>query len=312
MILPDYAIEWLCQDEVSGLPREDTVITPYDPDQLQPASYDVQLGQTFRVFDKDHGLAHIDFSQDLEAQTTLVRLDLDEPFYLHPGEFVLGVTAERFDVPDDLVMRIEGKSSIARVGVPIHATGGFVDPGFEGTLTLEITNWRGATVVLRPGMRIAQVAFTQMLGKAHKPYGQRGNHYKGQTDATAARFDKPLHAKGGMVKGAARLLVGTPLNPLLDALKKGEPVAFGMPVLDKDASHGDLYSVPRGAADFGATMPDALRPSPSGWCEYSWTCSTCGLSKSEASHHRRTYSPRVCPDHGVMELTVRHLDYTDK
>jgi dCTP deaminase len=119
-----------------------------------------------------------------------VEIAEDGEFVIHPGEFVLGRTDERVEVPDDIVCRIEGKSSIGRLGLVVHATAGFVDPGFVGTLTLEITNFNSVPIVLRPGLPICQLSFMTLDRPAERPYGHPdlGSHYHGQTEATESRY----------------------------------------------------------------------------------------------------------------------------
>jgi len=138
------------------------VIEPLDPDGLQPSSVDLRLDRWFRVF-RNHSMGHIDVKQNLEELTQLIETDDDDPFILHPGEFVLGSTLERVAVPDDLVARLEGKSSLGRLGLLIHSTAGFVDAGFDGQLTLELSNVAN--------LKIGQISFQQMTTPADTPYG---------------------------------------------------------------------------------------------------------------------------------------------
>lgn len=151
--------------------------------QLQPASVDVTLGHSFikprpgRAVDPENPPA----PEDCE------RIHRTEAFGLYPGEFILGSTVQRFRIPDDLVARVEGLSTLGRLGLLVHATAGFVDPGFEGDITLEICNIGPRAVWLRPGMRIAQIAFTITDSPVERPYGSVGNKYQGQCGATAAR-----------------------------------------------------------------------------------------------------------------------------
>ena len=162
------------------------VIDPWDPELVQPASVDLRLGNSFRVF-HNHRIAAIDLR---EPPTNLTEEVTGEMFVIHPGEFVLGVTAEYVELPDDIVARIEGKSSLGRLGLIVHATAGFVDPGFKGTLTLEITNLTRVPIKLYPGILIAQLSFMALDAPAERPYGSEalGSHYQGQTAATESRY----------------------------------------------------------------------------------------------------------------------------
>ena len=162
------------------------VVDPWDPELVQPASVDLRLGNSFRVF-HNHRTTAIDLR---EPPTNLTEEVSGEMFVIHPGEFVLGVTAEYVELPDDIVARIEGKSSIGRLGLIVHATAGFVDPGFRGTLTLEITNLTRVPITLYPGLLIAQLSFMTLDAPAERPYGSEalGSHYQGQTAATESRY----------------------------------------------------------------------------------------------------------------------------
>ena len=165
-------------------------IDPWDPSMVQPASVDVRLGNSFRVF-HNHQIQAIDLSDPPSGLTEHVHVEDDQPFVLHPGEFVLGRTIEVVAIPDDIVCRIEGKSSIGRLGLIVHATAGFVDPGFSGSLTLEITNFNSVPIVLRPGLPVAQLSFMALDKAAERPYGhpELGSHYHGQVDATESRYE---------------------------------------------------------------------------------------------------------------------------
>ena len=162
------------------------VVDPWDPELVQPASVDLRLGNSFRVF-HNHRTTAIDLR---EPPTNLTEGVSGEMFVIHPGEFVLGVTAEYVELPDDIVARIEGKSSLGRLGLIVHATAGFVDPGFKGTLTLEITNLTRVPIKLYPGLLIAQLSFMTLDAPAERPYGSEalGSHYQGQTAATESRY----------------------------------------------------------------------------------------------------------------------------
>ena len=164
-------------------------IEPWDDAMVQPASVDLRLGSSFRVF-HNHRIGAIDLAAPPTNLTELVDLSDGESFVIHPGEFVLGRTEEHVELPDDLVARIEGKSSLGRLGLIVHATAGFVDPGFKGTLTLEITNLTRVPIKLYPGLLIAQLSFMALDAPAERPYGSEalGSHYQGQTAATESRY----------------------------------------------------------------------------------------------------------------------------
>ena len=165
-------------------------IEPWDPSMVQPASVDLKLGTSFRVF-HNHRLPAIDLAEPPSGVTEHVQIDDSASFVIHPGEFVLGTTVEWVELPDDVVARIEGKSSLGRLGLIVHATAGFVDPGFSGTLTLEITNLTRVPIVLRPGLPSAQLSFLTLDRPAERPYGHPdlGSHYHGQVDATESRYE---------------------------------------------------------------------------------------------------------------------------
>jgi dCTP deaminase len=165
-------------------------IDPWDAGMVQPASVDLRLGPSFRVF-HNFRVESIDLAEPPTTLTEHVQVGPDESFVIHPGEFVLGRTEEWVELPDDLVARIEGKSSLGRLGLIVHATAGFVDPGFKGTLTLEITNLTRVPIVLWPGRPIAQLSFMTLDRPAERPYGHPdlGSHYVGQVDATESRYE---------------------------------------------------------------------------------------------------------------------------
>jgi dCTP deaminase len=165
-------------------------IDPWDDTMVQPASIDLRLGTSFRVF-HNHRITAIDLADPPRNLTEHVEVRDDESFVIHPGEFVLGRTQEHVELPDDIVARIEGKSSLGRLGLIVHATAGFVDPGFKGTLTLEITNLTRVPIILWPGKPIAQLSFMALDQPAERPYGHPdlGSHYHGQTDATESRYE---------------------------------------------------------------------------------------------------------------------------
>ena len=165
------------------------VIDPLDADNIQPSSVDLRLDRYFRVF-RNHTMRVIDVKEDQEELTELVEISDDDGFILHPGEFVLGSTAERVALPDDLVARLEGKSSLGRLGLLIHSTAGFVDAGWDGYLTLELSNVANLPITLYPGMKIGQISFLQMTTPADIPYGssQVGSKYQGQRGPTPSRY----------------------------------------------------------------------------------------------------------------------------
>src|SRR6478735_1322170 len=162
---------------------------PYDATMVQPSSVDVRVDRRFRVF---HNARHpfIDVRAPMEDLTELVEPPEGEPFILHPGEFVLGQTLERVRLPDDLVARLEGKSSLGRLGLVIHSTAGFVDPGFEGNLTLELSNLANLPITIYHGMPIGQISFMRMDRPVEHAYGasEAGSKSQGQTEPTASRF----------------------------------------------------------------------------------------------------------------------------
>ena len=165
------------------------VIEPYDATCIQPSSVDVKISNLFRVF-RNHTAGVIDVKKDMTDLTELVEIPLDGVFMLHPGEFVLGSTLERVGVPDDLVARVEGKSSLGRLGLLIHSTAGFIDAGFDGHVTLELANVANLPITLYPGMKIGQVSFMTMTTPADKPYGSgaSGSKYHGQRGPTPSRY----------------------------------------------------------------------------------------------------------------------------
>ncbi len=162
------------------------VIDPFDPASVQPSSVDLHVDTEFRVF-RNNRYPFIDVKQQQDL-TELVDVKPDEPFILHPGEFVLGSTSERVGLPDDLVARLEGKSSLGRLGLLIHSTAGYVDPGWDGYLTLELSNVANLPITIYPGMKIGQISFFRLTTAADAPYGRAGNKYQGQRGPTASRF----------------------------------------------------------------------------------------------------------------------------
>jgi dCTP deaminase len=164
-------------------------IDPLDPADIQPSSVDLHLDRYFRVF-RNHTMKVIDIKEDQEELTELVEIPAEDVFILHPGEFVLGSTAERVSLPDDMVGRLEGKSSLGRLGLLIHSTAGFVDAGWDGYLTLELSNVANLPITLYPGMKIGQISFLQMTTAADNPYGSGSvrSKYQGQRGPTPSRY----------------------------------------------------------------------------------------------------------------------------
>jgi dCTP deaminase len=182
MILSDHSIK-------EGIADGRIVMTPYDESLIQPASIDIRLGGQFRVF-RNYKYSCIDPKALQEDLTELVEVGDNEPFIVHPGEFILGNTVERVKLGNDLVGRVEGKSSLGRLGLIIHATAGYIDPGFDGNITLELSNVANLPIRLYPGMKVGQISFFAMTTPADRPYGHPslGSKYKGQTAPTASRM----------------------------------------------------------------------------------------------------------------------------
>jgi len=169
-------------------------LDPYDPDMVQPSSIDVRLDRYFRVFE-NHRYPHIDPAADQPDLTRAVEPEADEPFILHPGEFVLGSTYEQVTLPDDVAARLEGKSSLGRLGLLTHSTAGFIDPGFRGHVTLELSNVATLPIKLWPGMKIGQLCFFRLSSPAEEPYGsaRHGSRYQGQRGPTPSRSNLNFH-----------------------------------------------------------------------------------------------------------------------
>jgi dCTP deaminase len=165
-------------------------VEPWDPKMVQPASIDLRLGDSFRVF-HNHRATAIDLRDPPSNLTEEVVMPEGDAFVIHPGEFCLGRTLEWVQIPNDIVARIEGKSSLGRLGLIVHATAGFCDPGFEGTLTLELNNLTRVPIRLYPGLPIAQLSFMTLDRPAARPYGSPGlgSHYQGQRAATESRYE---------------------------------------------------------------------------------------------------------------------------
>jgi dCTP deaminase len=164
-------------------------IDPFDESCIQPSSVDLHVDSQFRVFANSR-YPYIDVRAPMPDLTELVEVQGTEPFILHPGEFVLGSTRERVRLPDDLVARLEGKSSLGRLGLLIHSTAGYVDPGWDGYLTLELSNVANLPITIYPGMKIGQISFFRLSTPAEVPYGsgQTRSKYQGQRGPTASRF----------------------------------------------------------------------------------------------------------------------------
>ena len=170
------------------------LLDPYEPSMLQPSSIDVRLDKYFRLFD-NHKYPVIDPAADQPDLTRLVEVEGDDPFVLHPGEFVLGSTYEAVTLPDDVAARLEGKSSLGRLGLLTHSTAGFIDPGFTGHVTLELSNVATLPIMLYPGMKIGQMCFFRLSSPAEHPYGSSayGSRYQGQRGPTASRSAQGFH-----------------------------------------------------------------------------------------------------------------------
>ena len=164
-------------------------IDPLGDGCIQPSSVDLHVDRYFRLF-RNHSSRVIDVREDQEDLTELVDVGEEEPLILHPGEFLLGSTQEKITLPDDLVARLEGKSSLGRLGLLIHSTAGFVDAGWDGHLTLELSNVANLPITIYPGMKIGQISFLQMTTAAERPYGSDGlrSKYQGQWGPTPSRY----------------------------------------------------------------------------------------------------------------------------
>jgi dCTP deaminase len=169
-------------------------LEPFEPEMVQPSSIDVRLDRFFRLFD-NHKYPFIDPAVDQPELTRFVEVDADQPFILHPGEFVLGSTFELVSLPDDVAARLEGKSSLGRLGLLTHSTAGFIDPGFSGHVTLELSNVATLPIKLWPGMKIGQMCFFRLSSAAERPYGsaEYSSRYQGQRGPTASRSYLNFH-----------------------------------------------------------------------------------------------------------------------
>ena len=182
------------RDILSEIDAQRVALDPFDAAMVQPSSVDVRLDRFFRVFE-NHRYPHIDPAQDQPDLTRLVEPEADEPFILHPGEFVLGSTYEVVTLPDDVAARLEGKSSLGRLGLLTHSTAGFIDPGFSGHVTLELSNVATLPIKLWPGMKIGQLCFFRLSSPSEHPYGSEkyGSRYQGQRGPTPSRSAKNFH-----------------------------------------------------------------------------------------------------------------------
>ena len=180
------------------------VIRPYDPRDLQPSSVDLHLDRDFRVF-RNNRYPYIDPRTPQPDLTELVTIENDEPFILHPGEFVLGQTLEWTELPNDLVARLEGRSSLGRIGLLIHSTAGYVDPGWKGNLTLELSNVANLPIALYYGMSIGQISFFRMTSPVDRLYGspELGSKYQNQSEPTASAIHRNF-AKESAVRGSEK------------------------------------------------------------------------------------------------------------
>ena len=176
-------------------------IDPLDESCIQPSSIDLHVDDTFRIF-ANNRYPYIDVKKRMDDLTEEVRVDPEEPFILHPGEFVLGSTLEKVTLPDDVVARIEGKSSLGRLGLLIHSTAGFVDAGWSGHLTLELSNVANLPITIYPGMKIGQLCLFEMTSPADRPYGERGK-YQGQRGPTPSRFYEDFEKAAARAREAA-------------------------------------------------------------------------------------------------------------
>ncbi len=182
------------RDILSEIDAQRVALDPFDAAMVQPSSVDVRLDRFFRVFE-NHRYPHIDPAQDQPDLTRLVEPEADEPFILHPGEFVLGSTYEVVTLPDDVAARLEGKSSLGRLGLLTHSTAGFIDPGFSGHVTLELSNVATLPIKLWPGMKIGQLCFFRLSSPSEHPYGSEkyGSRYQGQRGPTPSRSAQNFH-----------------------------------------------------------------------------------------------------------------------
>jgi dCTP deaminase len=182
------------RDILAEIDNGRVTLDPFEREMVQPSSIDVRLDRLFRVFE-NHKYGHIDPAEEQDDLTREVEPDGDEPFILHPGEFVLGSTYELVGLPDDVAARLEGKSSLGRLGLLTHSTAGFIDPGFSGHVTLELANVANLPIKLWPGMKIGQLCFFRLSSAAEHPYGSAkyGSRYQGQRGPTPSRSAANFH-----------------------------------------------------------------------------------------------------------------------
>jgi len=190
MVLSDRTIK----EEIA---RGRIIIDPLDPAYIQPASVDVRLDSRLLVFRDWHPPFYIDVKKNLEGLTEAVEIEYEKPFLLQPGEFVLVSTLEDITLPDDIVGRLEGKSSLGRIGLLVNSTAGYVDPGWRGRLTMELSNVAKVPITLYSGMKIGQISFLRLTTAAERLYGDKslGSRYQGQTETTASRFYQDFENK---------------------------------------------------------------------------------------------------------------------
>ncbi|MFC1962643.1 dCTP deaminase [Chloroflexota bacterium] len=175
------------------------VIEPLDEECFQPASVDVHLDRKLLVFRTWRHPFYVDVKQNLDDLTEMVLIEDERPFFLNPGEFVLGSTVESVTLPDNIVGRLEGKSSLGRIGLLIHSTAGYVDPGWQGHLTLELSNVAKLPITLYYGMRIGQMSFLRLTSPVDRPYGSAGlgSKYQGQAEPVPSRYYVDFQEKEG-------------------------------------------------------------------------------------------------------------------
>ena len=192
------------RDIRAAIDAGDVTIRPYHHKDVQPSSVDLHLDRSFRVF-RNNRYPYIDVRAPQPDLTELLQVGDDEPFILHPGEFVLGQTLEWVELPADLVARLEGKSSLGRLGLLIHSTAGYVDPGWKGNLTLELSNVANLPIALYYGMKIGQISFFRMSSPVERPYGspELGSKYQGQSEPTASEFHRDFGTEDRPERNAA-------------------------------------------------------------------------------------------------------------
>ncbi len=183
-------------DIKKALEEKSIEVSPLDLSYIQPSSIDLRIGSEFRVFE-NHKYSHIDPKAEQDDLTTLVTATIEEPFVLHPGEFVLGTTFERVTLSNKVVARLEGKSSLGRIGLLIHSTAGFVDPGFAGYLTLELSNVANLPIKIYPEMKIGQISFYYLNSPSESEYGSEtyGSKYQGQEGPTPSKSHSDFNKK---------------------------------------------------------------------------------------------------------------------